>query len=46
MKFYGKYDCGHEKFDFPNVKEVCNVIHKAGGYAVLAHPCNYYKEYS
>lgn len=46
MKFYGKYDCGHEKFDFPTVEEVCNAVHKAGGYAVLAHPCNYYKEYS
>ena len=44
MKFYGKYECGHEKFDFPSVKEVCDATHKAGGYVVLAHPCNYYKD--
>lgn len=44
MKFYGKYECGHEKFDFPSVKEVCDITHEAGGYVVLAHPCNYYKD--
>lgn len=44
MKFYGKYECGHEKFDFPSVKEVCDTTHEAGGYVVLAHPCNYYKD--
>ena len=44
MKFYGKYECGHEKFDFPSVKEVCDTTHGAGGYVVLAHPCNYYKD--
>lgn len=44
MKFYGQYECGHEKFDFPSVKEVCEVTHEAGGYVVLAHPCNYYKD--
>lgn len=42
VKFYGKYDCGHEKFDFPSVEEVCNTVHDANGYVVLAHPCNYY----
>ncbi|MEN8077254.1 PHP domain-containing protein [Clostridioides difficile] len=44
MKYYGKYECGHEKFNFPSVKEVCDVTHEAGGYVVLAHPCNYYKD--
>lgn len=42
VKFYGKYDCGHEKFAFPSVEEVCNTVHDANGYVVLAHPCNYY----
>ena len=42
VKFYGKYDCGHEKFAFPSVEEVCNTVHYANGYVVLAHPCNYY----
>lgn len=42
VKFYGKYDCGHEKFAFPSVVEVCNTVHDANGYVVLAHPCNYY----
>ena len=44
VKYYGKYECGHEKFDFPSVKEVCDLTHEAGGYVVLAHPCNYYKD--
>lgn len=44
MKFYGQYECGHEKFEFPSVKEVCETTHEAGGYVVLAHPCNYYKD--
>lgn len=44
VKYYGKYECGHEKFDFPSVKEVCDITHEAGGYVVLAHPCNYYKD--
>lgn len=42
VKFYVKYDCGHEKFAFPSVGEVCNTVHDANGYVVLAHPCNYY----
>ena len=42
VKFYGKYDWGHEKFAFPSVGEVCNTVHDANGYVVLAHPCNYY----
>lgn len=42
VKFYGKYDCGHEKFAFPSVGKVCNTVHDANGYVVLAHPCNYY----
>lgn len=42
VKFYGKYDCGHEKFAFQSVGEVCNTVHDANGYVVLAHPCNYY----
>ena len=44
VKFYGKYDCGHEKFAFPSVGEVCNTVHDANGYVVLAHPCNYYNK--
>ena len=43
VKYYGKYKCGHEKFAFPSVGEVCNTVHDANGYVVLAHPCNYYK---
>ena len=46
VKFYGKYECGHEKFSFPSVEEVCKITHEAGGYVVLAHPCNYYSNKS
>ncbi len=37
MKFYKDYHCEMEK-PFYHVKEVCNIIKNAGGYAVLAHP--------
>ena len=43
VKYYGKYKCGHEYFDYPNVEEVVKAVHEANGYVVLAHPCNYYK---
>lgn len=44
MKFYKQYNCGHEQFDFPTVEEACKVVHEAGGYVILAHPCNYYRD--
>ena len=43
VKYYGKYKCGHECFDYPTVEEVVKAVHEANGYVVLAHPCNYYK---
>ena len=42
VKYYGKYKCGHEYFDYPTVEEVVKAVHEANGYVVLAHPCNYY----
>lgn len=44
MKYYKEYNCGHEQFDFPTVEEACAAIKKAGGYAVLAHPCNWFSD--
>ena len=43
VKYYGRYKCGHEYFDYPTVEEVVKAVHEANGYVVLAHPCNYYK---
>ena len=43
VKYYGKYKCGHEYFDYPTVEEVVKAVHEANGYVVLAHPCNYYQ---
>lgn len=43
VKYYGKYKCGHEYFDYPTVEKVVKAVHEANGYVVLAHPCNYYK---
>lgn len=43
VKYYVKYKCGHEYFDYPTVEEVVKAVHEANGYVVLAHPCNYYK---
>lgn len=38
LKFYDAYQCPYSIVDFPPVQTVCEQIHKAGGYAVLAHP--------
>lgn len=46
VKYYNEYNCGHEQFDFPLVQEACAAIKKAGGYAVLAHPCNWFSNLS
>lgn len=46
FKYYKEYNCGHEQFDFPKIEEACAAIKKAGGYAVLAHPCNWFSELS
>lgn len=46
MKYYKEYNCGHEQFDFPKIEEACTAIKKAGGYAVLAHPCNWFSNLS
>ena len=43
VKYFIQYKCGHEYFNYPTVEEVVKAIHGANGYAVLAHPCNYYK---
>lgn len=44
VKYYKEYNCQHEQFDFPSVEETCAAIKKAGGYAVLAHPCNWFSD--
>ena len=46
FKYYDMYDCGYENYDFPYITEVCTAIKEAGGYAVLAHPGEYYKNLS
>lgn len=46
VKYYKEYNCEHEQFNFPKVEEVCAAIKKAGGYSVLAHPCNWFSDLS
>lgn len=36
--YYDKYQCYYDCVDFPSIGKVCEIIHKAGGKAVLAHP--------
>ena len=43
FKLYGKYDCDFTNYYFPEIKSLCEAIHKAGGVSVLAHPGEYYK---
>lgn len=38
FSYYGKYKCDHKEYNFPEMKDVCEAIWKAGGYSVLAHP--------
>ncbi len=38
FRCYDRYHITYGKAGFPNVEEVCQAIHRAGGYAVLAHP--------
>ncbi|MDF2822569.1 MAG: hypothetical protein K0R15_3017 [Clostridiales bacterium] len=35
---YSKYQHSYNCVQFPSIKQVCDVIHNAGGKAVLAHP--------
>lgn len=46
FRYYKEYGCGYELYDFPTLKEVCIEIENAGGYSVLAHPGEYYKNLS
>jgi len=38
LKYYTLYDCGYDKVAFLPVSRVCEIIHAAGGIAILAHP--------
>lgn len=38
LLLYGKYSQGYGEAGFPDIKNVCLAIHRAGGRAVLAHP--------
>ncbi|MGL4738885.1 MAG: PHP domain-containing protein [Cellulosilyticaceae bacterium] len=44
FKYYKEYGCDFTAYDFPHLKELCEAIHEADGYAVLAHPANYYSK--
>lgn len=46
MKYYREYGCDYIEYDFAPIEEVCQVIKKAKGYAVLAHPSNFYSQLS
>ena len=38
FKVYSKYGHSYNCVQFPSIKKVCDIIHHAGGKAVLAHP--------
>ncbi|WP_105616433.1 PHP domain-containing protein [Vallitalea okinawensis] len=38
IKFYSKYGNSYSSVNFPDIKTVCESIHRAGGKAILAHP--------
>lgn len=46
LKYYKQYGCDYIEYDFSPIEEVCKAINNAGGYAVLAHPSNFYNELS
>lgn len=46
FKYYKMYECDFPKYDFPQLVRLCEAIKESGGYSVLAHPGEYYKELS
>lgn len=42
MALYARYGCDYGSYPFPPVAEVIAAVHKAGGKAALAHPCNWF----
>lgn len=38
LMIYSKYEHSYNCVQFPSIKQVCDIIHHAGGKAVLAHP--------
>ncbi|HBD95330.1 MAG: hypothetical protein A2015_12745 [Spirochaetes bacterium GWF1_31_7] len=38
LRFYSKYNYLYSSANFPFMKEICTLIHDAGGKAILAHP--------
>lgn len=38
LEFYSKYGNSYSSVSFPDIKVVCESIHRAGGKAILAHP--------
>ena len=42
MALYTRYHVTYEKSSFPSMQDTCRTIREAGGYAVLAHPGNYF----
>lgn len=44
QKLFGPDGCAKVSIDYPDVREVIDLIHSAGGLAVLAHPANYDSE--
>ncbi|MGL6104976.1 PHP domain-containing protein [Romboutsia sp.] len=46
LKYYKEYGCDYIEYDFSPIEKVCKAIKDAGGYAVLAHPSNFYSEFS
>ena len=42
MALYTRYHVTYEKSSFPSMQDTCRTIREAGGYAVQAHPRNYF----
>ena len=42
MALYREYGCDYGQYPFPPAEEVIAAIRRAGGEAVLAHPCNWF----
>lgn len=42
MALYTRYHVTYEKSSFPSMQDTCRTIREAGGYAILAHPGNYF----
>ena len=42
FRYLGNHSSAYHKIDYPDISEAIELVHRAGGYAILAHPADNY----